>query len=202
MRTPAQIASSRLSDLYNKGVHNRATYQLEHDLDLWEQATGKTLGGKYGMTAPRNATPEEKFALDAIINNFNEDNSTTLQGIKEQFKNMPSGMKTSGKKYSVGEMAHALDVAERMRKEQAIKQSIGSDQYKFMWSVAKEQGFKTSDMLDAMYDIVTGDISVPVEQLILGEGLLFNDSDYYYTDENSFEDATINYLLNVMEVRR
>lgn len=199
--TNAQQASNRLRSLYGHGVHNRATDELEHNLETWENLTGKTLGGKYGMSAPRGTTAEEKFALDAIIENFLSDNTSTLQGIKESFKNVPSGMKKSGKKYSVGEQARALDIAERMQKEQAIKQAIGSNQYRFMWSVAKEQGFSTADMIDAMYSVATGDISVSVEQLVLGEGLAYG-GDYSFFDENSFEDATIDYLLNVMEVRR
>lgn len=199
--TKAQTASKRLSSLYNKGVHNRATDQLEHNLDLFEKNTGITLGGKYGMTAPRNTPPEYKAVLNAIIDDFLNDDTTTLSGIKEQFKQLPSGLKQSGKKYSVGEQARAIDIADRLKKEQAIKNAIGSEQYRFMWSVAKEQGFTTADMIDAMYSVATGDISVSIEQLVLGDSLLVED-DYSYFDPNSFEDATIDYLLNVMEVRR
>lgn len=198
--TKTQQASNRLRSLYNKGIHNRATDQLEHNLELFEQNTGITLGGKYGMTAPRGTSPEMKTVLDAIINDFLDDPSTTLDGIKESFKNLPSGLKQSGKKYSIAEQARAIDIAERMRKEQAIKNTIGSDQYRFMWSIAKEQGFSTADMLDAMYSVATGEIDISIEQLVLGEGM--SDDDYSYFDPNSFEDATIDYLLNVMEVRR
>lgn len=199
--TKAQQASTRLRSLYNKGVHNRATDQLEHNLELFEDNTGITLGGKYGMTAPKNTPPELKTVLNAIIDDFLNDSTTTLDSIKNEFKKLPSGLKQSGKKYSVAEQARALDIAERMKKEQAIKQSIGSEQYRFMWSVAKEQGFTTADMIDAMYSVATGEISVSIEQLVLGEGLT-NDDEYDYFDPNSFEDATIDYLLNVMEVRR
>lgn len=202
--TQAQIASKRIGALSSHGVKNRAMTELSHELDLWEKHTGKKLTGThegYEMTAPKGTTKREKDLLNSIIDTFLNDETSTLKGIKEQFKQLPSGTKKSGKKYSLGEQAKSLDIAERMRKEQVVKNTVGSKQYHYMWNIYKDnykKDYDYSEYLEAMYAVTTNDVSYGLEAMVLGEGI---DYTSISTDED-FEDATIDYLLSVMEARR
>ena len=203
--TNAQQASSKLKVLQNRGINNRAMEELSHELDLWEKHTGKKLSGRlegYEMTAPKGTTKREKDLLNSIIDTFLQDETTSIKSIEKKFDELPTSVKKSGKEYSIGEKAHALDVAERMRKEQVIKNVHGSDQYNYMWSIYKDNykdKYTYKDYLEAMYAVTADDSDISnIETMVLGEGLHFDKP----TTDADFEDTTIEYLLNVMEARR
>jgi hypothetical protein len=202
--TYAQIASKRIGTLSKHGVNNRAMEELSHELKLWEEHTGKKLTGKhegYEMTAPKGTSFMERHLLNDIIYTFLTDPTTTLKGIKETYKNLPNNVNKRIRKRSVGEQAYAIDIAERMRKEQVVKNTVGSKQYHYMWNIYKDNykdDYDYKDYLEAMYAVTTGEVSYGIEALVLGEGIDYTS----ISTEDDFEDATIDYLLRVMEARR
>lgn len=136
------------------------------------------------------------------------------------------------KNFSAQQKSEDVDIYNRMQKEVAIKEIIGSDQYQDMWTLAKVNKIGYHDMLEALYAVTVpgagGDVSITellnpnevktINGTMPGGTLLDNESISIITGENDslkdiqppeewtqtaqLEDAVLNYLYNVMEVNR
>lgn len=136
------------------------------------------------------------------------------------------------KNFSDQQKSEDVDIYNRMQKEVAIKEIIGSDQYQDMWTFAKVNKIGYKDMLEALYAVTVpgagGDVSITellnpnevktINGTMPGGTLLDNESISIITGENDslkdiqppeewtqtaqLEDAVKNYLYNVMEVNR
>lgn len=136
------------------------------------------------------------------------------------------------KNFSDQQKSEDVDIYNRMQKEVAIKEIIGSDQYQDMWTFAKVNEIGYKDMLEALYAVTVpgagGDVSITellnpnevktINGTMPGGTLLDNESISIITGENDslkdiqppeewtqtaqLEDAVKNYLYNVMEVNR
>lgn len=159
-RTKTQETTQRLRSMQRKGVANRTRYELEHNLELFEQHTGKKVINKlesdlFSLRTPRNLSPSERNTLDLILDSFLNDPLSTLEGITQAFKGVPSGLKEDGKEYSLGERASLIDKADRIRKEHAIKDMYASTVLQNIWAQADVNDWNTTDVLNAMMGVGT-----------------------------------------------
>lgn len=163
------------------------------------------------------ATSDEEVkrnAIDKVMMKWQEQNKKRIKGFTEQQK------------------AEDIDIFNRMEKEVAIKETIGSDQYQNMWTMAKNENVDYKDMIEALYAVtVQGsgqDISVSealtekdmevLSNTEAGGTLLDNENIAIITGENDYltditppedwtntaqlEDSVRDYLYRVMEVNR
>ena len=267
MANPAK-AAQRVASLSRAGIHNRATEQLWHDLSIFEETTGKELGGSTGLLPPKNLTENERVVYDAIIEQFLEDPTSTVKGVRTEFKKVQKVREEARRQYleskisantknqelvqksvdrlmdqwkkenekrianfSKSDMAKDVDIYERMQKEVAIKEMIGSEQYKNMWTLSQAQNIKYEDMLEALYQVTVAseEDSISISELLgspdIGSSLsrpgakltdsrsislITGENDYMNdieapTDWQStaqLEDDVLRYLKEVMEVSR
>ena len=285
-------AAQRFKSLAKAGVDNKARNLLEHNLKLFAKSVDKPLTGnityfkrdekgnivtdeRYGepivesmsLGKPKGLTSTEVTVYDSIINEFLEDPTSTVKGIRSEFKKVQELREKARREYleskisantknqeliqksvdrlmeqwrkenekrikgfSVSDMAKDVDVYERMQKEVAIKEMIGSEQYKNMWTLSEAQNIKYEDMLEALYqvtvnpnegnisitDLLKGDVGSSLSnpgsklldnravQLITGENDYMKDiespTDWQSTAQ--LEDEVLRYLKEVMEVSR
>lgn len=213
-RIPTAQASLRLKSMYNNNIVNRARFEFEHNLELFEEHTGQKVferdenGMVTKLKTPRTLDENERFVFDAILNEFLNDPQTTKKGINEQFKNVPSGLKQSGKTYNTSEKAELIDKMERIKLEHTIKRLYASGEQQRIWTLAKDNNWNTTDVLNAMLEvgrmIDENDTQTKFESIgvLLGESSTPWDESYlneYDAGEMTKEELVIDFLLNVLE---
>lgn len=223
----ANQTTRRLNTLSNKGIKNRARVELEHNLNLFEEHTGKKVttenkNGQLSIKTPKNLSQDERETFNAILDSFLNDPTSTLSGIKQEFKNVPSGLKQSGTKYTEQQKAELIDKSQRIVKEHAIEKMYASDVLQKVWEVVDANDWNTTDVLNAMMGLGTlyavgeekEDFNTEYSRLgfLLGEDekeipfdLLSQKQardDEGKLSGGAIQDQIIDYLLEVLEARK